>query len=177
MTQSSIVNTTTKDAFEQSVYAQFPVSQHSHVEHELFYSRVDLEEGAITMQEFKESVLKHALWMEQAADEEEANKAIFEGVMDLIKQGRFSKSFVDDLLHEIEQGERSMLARLISFQPVKNSLDAAVSFLAWKHMKAVVELENTFDVDLESLRSEKDPSLFLASESILSMRNFSVIAK
>ena len=45
MNVSTKVNITTKDAFEQSEYAQFPTCLHEYVEHELFYNRVDLEQG------------------------------------------------------------------------------------------------------------------------------------
>ena len=48
MTVSTKVNITTQNAFEQSVYAQFPTCLHEHVEHELFYNSVDLEQGEMT---------------------------------------------------------------------------------------------------------------------------------
>jgi len=178
MTISTKVEITTKDAFEQSVYAQFPTCLHEHVEHELFYNRYDLEQGALTMREFETGVQDIACWWDGELAKQANDKAIFDGIQALIDQGTFKvASQVGELTHELEQGEESLLARFICFQPVKNSLDAAVSFLVWKHMNAIVELEEAFNVNLDHARSLKGCELYGTSESAMTLMNFSVMSQ
>ena len=178
MTVSTKVEITTKDAFEQSVYAQFPTFLHEHVEHELFYNRIDLEQGTLTMHEFEAGVRDIARWWDGESAKQANDKAIFDGIQALIDQDTFKgTSQVAELTQELERGDTSLLARFICFQPVKNSLDAALSFLAWKHMKAIVELEEAFAVNLEHFRSAKDPYFFCTSESNMSLINFSVMSQ
>lgn len=178
MTVSTKVNITTQNAFEQSVYAQFPTCLHEHVEHELFYNSVDLEQGEMTQEEFMRGVLATARSHEQWLAQLEEDKAIFEGVKVLVDEGTFKDaSQVAELTQELERGDTSLLARFICVQPVKNSLDAALSFLAWKHMKAIVELEEAFDVSMDHLRSAKEPDFFGTSESNMSLINFSVMSQ
>ena len=178
MTVSTKVEITTKNAFEQSVYAQFPTSLHKHVEHELYYNRYNLERGEMTMQEFEAGVLDTASWWDEQLAKRANDKVIFDGIQALIDQGTFEDaSQVGELTHELEWGEESLLARFICFQPVKNSLDAAVSFLVWKHMKAIVELEEAFNVNLDHARSLKGCELYGTSESAMTLINFSVMSK
>ena len=121
------------NTFEQSVYAQFPACLHEHVEHELFYKGVELEEGEITIEEFTKGVLSIASSHEQWQAQLEQDKVIFAGIKSLIDEGAFKDaSMAAELEGELEQGEESRLARFIEAQPVKNSLDAALSFCAWK---------------------------------------------
>ena len=152
-------STSTNSTFEQSVYAQFPVCLHVHVEHELFYNGVELEEGELTIEEFTKGVLHMACFHEKWQAELEQNKVIFA-----------------ELEGELVQGEESLLARFIAAQPVKNSLDAAVSFFAWKHMKALVEMEEEFNVCLDGFREAKEPEFFCTSESNMSLINFSLMS-
>jgi hypothetical protein len=178
MITSCKTDVTTKSTFIQFVFAQFPEHLHEHVEHELLYHFEELEQGRMTLQEFAESVRASAVIREDELAKNVANKAIFEGVQTLIEQGVFKDaSFVSQLTHEIELGDDSMLARFISLQPVQNSLDAALSFLAWKHMKALVELEEAFDVSLDHFRSAKEPEYFCTSESNMALLNFSVMSR
>ena len=163
--------------FEQSVYAQFPACLHEHVEHELFYNGVELEEGELTIEEFTKGVLNMASYHEKWQAELEENKVIFSGIKDLIDDGAFKDaSMVAELESELEQGDESLLARFIDAQPVKNSLDAALSFFAWKHMKALVEMEEEFNVCLDGFREAKEPEFFCTSESNMSLLNFSVMS-
>ena len=81
-----------------------------------------------------------------------------------------------ELEGELERGEESLLARFIEAQPVKNSLDAALSFFAWKHTKALVEMEAEFHVCLDGFREAKDPNFFCTSESNMSLINFSLMS-
>ena len=165
------------NTFEQSVYAQFPASLHEHVEHELFYNGVELEEGQLTIEEFAKGVVDMARYHEQWQAELEQNKVIFAGIKKLIDEGAFKDaSMAAELEGELERGEESLLARFIEAQPVKNSLDAALSFFAWKHMKALVEMEAEFHVCLDGFREAKDPDFFCTSESNMSLINFSVMS-
>lgn len=130
------------------------------------------------MQEFNTGVLDIACWWDGELAKQANDKAIFEGIQALIDEGTFKDaSQVAELTHELKLGEESLLASFIYFQPVKNSLDAALSFLAWKHMKAIVELEEAFDVSMEHFRSAKDRDLYGTSESNMSMINFSVMSQ
>ena len=165
------------NTFEQSVYAQFPACLHEHVEHELFYKGVELEEGEITIEEFTKGVLSIASSYEQWQAQLEQDKVIFAGIKSLIDDGAFKDaSMAAELEGELERGEESLLARFIEAQPVKNSLDAALSFFAWKHMKALVEMEAEFHVCLDGFREAKDPDFFCTSESNMSLINFSVMS-
>ena len=44
-------------------------------------------------------------------------------------------------------------------------------------MKAIVELEEAFDVSMDHLRSAKEPDFFGTSESNMSLINFSVMSQ
>lgn len=177
MTTIKHIDIATKDAFEQSVYAQFPACLHEYVEHELFYNGVELEEGEITIEEFTKGVLNMASYHEKWQAELEQNKVIFAGIKTLIDEGAFKDgSMVAELEEELGQGEESLLAQFIEAQPVKNSLDAALSFFAWKHMKALVEMEEEFNVCLDGFREAKEPEFFCTSESNMSLINFSLMS-
>jgi hypothetical protein len=174
---TTVQSTSTNNTFEQSVYAQFPACLHEHVEHELFYSGVELEEGELTIEEFTKGVLNIASYHEKWQAEQEQNKVIFAGIKNLIDEGAFKDgSMVAELEDELQRGEKSLLAQFIEAQPVKNSLDAALSFFAWKHMKALVEMEAEFHVCLDGFREAKDPDFFCTSESNMSLINFSVMS-
>jgi hypothetical protein len=163
--------------FEQSVYAKFPACLHEHVEHELFYNGVELEEGELTIEDFTKGVLSIASSHEQWQAQLEQDKAIFAGVKKLVDEGVLKDaSIVAELQRELQQGEESLLARFIEAQPVKDSLDAALSFFAWKHMKALVEMEEEFNVCLDGFREAKEPEFFCTSESNMSLINFSVMS-
>jgi len=178
MINETKVNIATKNAFEQSVYAQFPTSLHEQVEHQLFYHGVELERGDMTMQTFMKGVDDTvSLWDGEAA-QKVTDTAMFEGIKALLEDGTFQDpSLVAELTHEIELGEDSLLARFIALQPVKSSLDAALSFLAWKHMKVLVEIEEAFDVNLDHFRSTKEAEFYCTSESNMSLINFSVMSQ
>ena len=68
------------NTFEQSVYSKFPTCLHEHVEHELFYNGVELEEGQLTMEEFTKGVLNLASYHEQWQAQLEQDKLIFAGL-------------------------------------------------------------------------------------------------
>ena len=177
MTNIKHIDIATKDTFDQSVYAQFPACLHEHVEHELFYNGVELEEGELTMEEFTKGVLSIASSHEQWQAQLEQDKVIFAGIKSLIDEGALKDaSTVAELESELQQGEESLLARFINAQPVKSSLDAALSFFAWKHMKALVEMEEEFNVCLDGFREAKEPEFFCTSESNMSLINFSVMS-
>ena len=107
----------------------------------------------MSKEEFTSGVVRIARYHEKWQAQLEQDKLIFWGIQELLDQGTFKDaSQIATITHEIERGEESLLARFICFQPVKNSLDAALSFLAWQHMKALVELEKEFDVCLDHMR-------------------------
>ena len=165
------------NTFEQSVYAQFPACLREHVEHELFYNGVDLKEGEITIEEFTKGVLSIASSHEQWQAQLEQDKVIFAGIKSLIDEGALKDaSMAAELEDELEQGDESRLARFIEAQPVKNSLDAALSFCAWKYTKALVEMEAEFNICLDGFREAKEPEFFCTSESNMSLINFSVMS-
>lgn len=176
MTISTKADITTTDAFEEAVYAQFPASLHEQVEHELFYYGEELQAGKMTMQQFIQGVVDTARdWEIMDQQRAEATK-VFHGVQALIDGGVFGDlSLVDELKSELAEGEESLLASFIYLQPVKDSLDAAVSFLAWKHMQAIVSLEDKFGLCLDYIRNEKDLEAFCTSESGLARTNFSAM--
>ena len=162
MTNIKHIDIATKDTFEQSVYSKFPACLHEHVEHELFYNGVALEEGQLTMEEFTKGVLNLASYHEQWQAQLEQDKLIFAGIKNLIDEGTFKDaSMVAELEGELQLGEASLLARFIEAQPVKNSLDAALSFFAWKHTKALVKLEEEFNVCLDGFREAKRARILL----------------
>jgi hypothetical protein len=170
-------STSTNSTFEQSVYAKFPACLHEHVEHELFYNGVELEEGELTIEEFTKGVLHMACFHEKWQAKLEQDKVIFAGIKNLIDEGAFKDaSMVAELEDELQRGEKSLLAQFIEAQPVKNSLDAALSFFAWKHTKALVEMEAEFHVCLDGFREAKDPNFFCTSESNMSLINFSLMS-
>lgn len=170
-------STSTNSTFEQSVYAKFPACLHEHVKHELFYNGVELEEGELTIEEFTKGVLHMACFHEKWQAKLEQDKVIFAGIKNLIDEGAFKDaSMVAELEDELQRGEKSLLAQFIEAQPVKNSLDAALSFFAWKHMKALVEMEEEFNVCLDGFREAKEPEFFCTSESNMSLINFSLMS-
>lgn len=178
MTTIKHIDIATKDAFEQSVYAKFPAYLHEHVEHELFYHRVELERGQMSKEEFTSGVVSIARHHEKWQAQLEQDKLIFWGIQELIDQGTFKNaSQIATLTHELERGEDSLLARFIGFQSVKNSLDAALSFLAWQHMQALVELEEEFNICLDHMREAKEPEFYGTSESMMTIINFSVMSQ
>ena len=166
------------NTFEQSVYAQFPACLHEHVEHELFYNSIELEEGKLTIEEFTKGVLNMALWWEADIAKQANDRAIFNGIQELLDQGTFKDAVqIATLTHELERGEESLLARFIGFQSVKSPLDAALSFLAWQHMQALVELEEEFNICLDHMREAKEPEFYGTSESTMTIINFSVMSQ
>ena len=178
MTNPNTVDITTKDTFEQSVYAQFPTCLHEHVEHELFYHRVELERGQMSKEEFTSGVVRIARYHEKWQAQLEQDKLIFWGIQELLDQGTFKDaSQIATLTHELERGEESLLARFIGFQSVKSPLDAALSFLAWQHMQALVELEEEFNICLDHMREAKEPEFYGTSESTMTIINFSVMSQ
>jgi hypothetical protein len=67
--------------------------------------------------------------------------------------------------------------RFISLQSLDSPLDAAVSFLAWHHAKALFDLEYDFGVNLDGFRDIREKELFGISESEMTICNFSILSK
>ena len=150
MTNINQTDIKAKTTFEQSVYAEFPYCLHEYVAYGLLESGVQLENGTMSMEEFACAVLEFARWSDEQAEKQKADTAIFEGIKTLIDQEVFKDaSLVTELTDELEQGETSMLARLIRFQSAENSFDAALSFIVWKRFKFLAELEKEFGISLD----------------------------
>lgn len=150
MTNINQTDIKAKTTFEQSVYAEFPYCLHEYVAYGLLESGVQLENGTMSMEEFACAVLEFARWSDEQAEKQKADTAIFEGIKTLIDQEVFKDaSVVTELTDELEQGETSMLARLIRFQSAENSFDAALSFIVWKRFKFLAELEKEFGISLD----------------------------
>ena len=58
-------------------------------------------------------------------------------------------------------------------QSLKSPLDAAVSFLAWNHTRALFDLEEAHGVQLDRFRNLREPDYFGTSESQLTLLSFS----
>ena len=164
--------------FEASVFARFSEDLHKYVEQALFYEGEQLRSGEISFQEFAQAVSCHAVMGKE--DEARALDAdiMFQGVRQLVLTGKIDDpKIVAELNEELRQGADSLLARFISVQPVISPLDAAISFLGWKRAKALIELENVFEVNLDMFRDTREPELFCTSESLMSLANFSVLSE
>jgi len=164
--------------FEASVYAHFSEELHKYVEQALFYEGEQLRSGEISFQEFAQAVSCHAVKGKE--DEARALDAdiMFQGVRQLVLTGKIDDpKIVAELNAELRQGADSLLARFISVQPVISTLDAAISFLGWKRAKALIELENVFEVNLDMFREKREPELFCTSENLMSLANFSVLSE
>lgn len=120
-------------------------------------------------------------WIKEGRDEGEIHYArveeLFEGVSKLIESGFLKKADQkQSLKQQLAQGRGSLLHRFITFQNLKSSEDAALSFLAWNHAKAMADLEDDFGVNLDFLRGSRSPDDFGTSESGMTLRNFSIAA-
>jgi|GEM_PF-425562 len=156
------------------VYAQFEPSKHKHVEVALFYEGKDLLEGKITLSEFTKSVEANEDAEREMRDLAENTDAIFAGVSELLNRGDIkSDRFQSELREQIGQGRESLLHKFIMCQSLKSPLDAAVSFLAWNHTRALFDLEEAHGVQLDRFRNLREPDYFGTSESQLTLLSFS----
>jgi hypothetical protein len=169
---------TPKDYLIRSVYAAVPEALHEHVEHALLYHGADLENGNDTMEEFILHVRAIADINEVENAQNKRNHELLVGVRQLLAANKIEhEGFAQELLEQLEEGDSSLLARFIALQPVISPLDAAVSFLAWKHARALAEIEVVFGVDLSSIRGLQAEELLDTSESMMSMTNLSVLSR
>ena len=174
---TTFLKTTHDDSFEKSVYVHFPKSSHEFVKTALYYHGYELETGEITMQEFESHVSGFAVMQSELEKQRIDALNLFEGIRKLVADGEIkSTRFVKELSEELSLGTDSMLAWFIISQPLKSPMDAAVSFLAWNHTRALFELEEECDVSLDDFRDQRDHGLFGTSESEISMVNFSTLS-
>lgn len=162
----------------QAVYAAVPQALHQYVEEALLYHGVDLECGNDTMDAFVSHVEAIAQGANAGKAQNERHRELMDGVRQMLAANQIDhEGFMQELHEELEKGEHSQLARFIALQPVTSPLDAAVSFLAWKHARALAELEHVFGIDLSSIRGLQAEELFGTDESTMSMTNFSVMSR
>lgn len=156
------------------VYAQFEPSKHKHVEVALFYEGKDLLEGKITLAEFTKSVEENEASEKESRDHFENADELFSGVSELLKSGKIKGDrFQSELQEQIDQGRESLLHKFIVCQPLRDPLDAAVSFLAWNHASALFDLEEDYGVQLDCFRDQRVSEIFGTSESELTLTSFS----
>ena len=160
------------------VFARYPAEMHQHVEVALVYVGEDLLQGKLTDAEFSERVTWLAKMEADQDQKDSEDRALFAGVKDLLRTGQIQNAQSAALLSdELAQGQSSLLMRFIAFQDLSSPLDAAVSFLAWHHTKALFDLESDFGVNLDRFRDNRCREGFSPSESQLTLFNFSVLSK
>ena len=164
--------------FEADIYTRFPEYMHDYVELALFYHGAELQSAEITLREFAQEVSRFAVMEKEAAAKALQGEIMFEGVRQLVLEGKINDTqIVEELTEELRQGTGSLLARFISLQPVISPLDAVISFLAWKRARALVDLENLFDVNLDIFRDTRESECFCTSEGNMALANFSVLSQ
>ena len=160
------------------VFARYPAEMHQHVEVALVYVGEDLLQGKLTDAEFSERVTWLAKVEADQDQQDSEDRALFAGVKDLLRTGQIKNPQFEALLQaEVAHGESSLLMRFIAVQMLSSPLDAAVSFLAWHHARALFDLEYDFDVNLDGLRDTRCSEAFGTSESHMTLCNFSVLSK
>ena len=160
-----------------TVYAEFASEQHQAVEEALFYEGERLRSGEMSLEELRGLV--RSLDEQHKSEEQHYAAAVrsFQGVKHLVEDSQIKiKWFERELRQQLEHGNENLLFRFILFQRPKNSMDAAVSFLAWNHARALFDLEDDFKLDLNWLRDERLDECFGVSESQITLKNFSVLA-
>lgn len=159
------------------LYPFFAPELHSCVEEAFFYEGELLQSGEMSFDQFQDLVE----WFKERRDEAAAHFArvdeLFDGVRKLVESGYLKRADqIHSLKQQLVQGSGSLLHRFITFQNLKSSEDAALSFLAWSHAKAMADLEDDFGVNLDFLRGARSPDDFGTSESGMTLRNFSIAA-
>lgn len=159
------------------IYNRFPADMHPHVKAALQYHAVEVLEGELTDAEFSQIVAEFADMESDQRKQDSEDRALFEGVAELLRTGQIKSAQSTALLSdELAQGEDSLLMRFITLQSLASPLDAAVSFLAWHHTKALFDLESEFGVNLDGFRDHRDSDNFGTSESEMTLCNFSVFS-
>jgi hypothetical protein len=161
----------------KEIYNRFPADMRPHARDALYYHSVDVLSGELTDAAFSQIVTEFADMDARLRDQRDKDDAIFAGIEELIRTGQIKNPRFEALLHaEVTRGENSLLMRFISLQSLDSPLDAAVSFLAWHHSKALFDLESEFGVSLDAFRDHCDSDVFGTSESQMTICNFSVLS-
>lgn len=157
------------------VFALYPAEMHKHVTTALRHEGASVAEGTTSLQTLREMIEDFAKLHEETVAHQRRAQTLILGIQELIANGTINQSrFVTELSAEIELGEASALYRFIGLQDLTSPLDAAVSFLAWNHARALSELENEFDVNLDGFRDPEAADLLGATASELSLVGWSV---
>lgn len=169
---------TTTSSEDAHIYNRFPAHMHQYVEVALVYAGEDLLQSKLTDAEFSEHVTWFADLDADQQKQDSEDRALFAGVGDLLRTGQIQNAQSAALLSgELAQGQSSLLMRFISLQDLASPLDAAVSFLAWNHARALFDLEYEFGINLDGLRDLRISEFFGTSESQMTLCNFSVLSK
>ena len=158
------------------VFAVYAEDMHPHVEEALFYSGDAFSNGTLSKEELDANIHQCATMEAERRNQALESDATYNAVRVMVYNGEITDSqFVSELKHEFTLGHDSLLHRFISLQNIICARNAAVSFLAWKHTKALFDLENEFDVQLNEFRDQREEEFFGTSESQMTILNFSVL--
>lgn len=161
----------------KEIYDRFPADMRRHVLSALVYHGNELLRGELTDAEFSENVVWFAVDEECQRKQYSEDQALFEGVKELLRTGQIKNpEFEATLQAEVAEGESSLLMKFISLQGLVSPLDAAISFLAWNHTRALSDLEDEFDVSLDEFRNIPERDFLGISESQMGICNFSVLS-
>jgi hypothetical protein len=162
----------------KEIYNRFPADMRPHARDALYYHSVDVLSGELTDAAFSQIVTEFADMDARLRDQRDKDDATFQGVEEVLRTGQIKNPRFEALLHaEVTRGENSLLMRFISLQSLDSPLDAAVSFLAWHHARALFDLEYDFGVNLDGFRDIREKELFGISESEMTICNFSILSK
>jgi hypothetical protein len=133
--------------------------------------------GELTDAEFSEHVARYADFKARQLKRYSEDQALFAGVEELLRTGQIKNPEFEAILQdEIAQGESSLLMGFICLQGLVSPLDAAISYLAWHHTRALSDLESEFDVNLDEFRNIPERDFLGVSESQMTICNFSVLS-
>ena len=158
------------------VFAAYAEDLHPHVEQALFYSGDAFSNGTLSKEELKADIYEIATTEAQCHNQALESDATYNALRVMVYNGEITNNqFANELKDEFTLGQDSLLHRFISLQNITCAKNAAVSFLAWKHTKALFDLENEFDVQLNEFRDQREEEFFGTSESQMTILNFSVL--
>lgn len=158
------------------VFADFREDMHEFVEEALFYRGEEYANGTFSREALEADIHDIARMYANRITRELEIEATFRALEAMVEHGELKNSpFASELKQEFALGFDSLLYRFISLQNVPAPRNAAISFLAWRHTKALFDLESEFDVNLEFFREQREPEFFCTSEGNMTLLNFSVL--
>ena len=144
---------------------------------DLEWARAANVQGELTEAEFSQKVVQLAVDEACQRKRHSEDQALFAGVGELLRSGQIKNPELEATLQaEVAQGESSLLMGFISLQDLVSPLDAAISYLAWHHTRALSDLEYEFDVNLDEFQNIPERDFLGVSESQMGICNFSVLS-